>query len=474
MKTYQDLLAVIKDEKKLKEFLISAIQDHKSSDLYKWAETGEAYDKQENTTIMRYRKMLSTISGGTVPDTFSASHKLPSNYYNKFNVQENQYLLGNGVTFNNENTKKKLGTKKKAFDTQLQKLGKKALTHRVAFGFWNLDHIDVFDVFEFVPLLDEYDGSIKAGIRFWQIDTLKPLRVTLYEMDGYTEYIRRKDDKELEIYSPKRKYILKVRESKADGVEIYDGENYPGFPIIPLWGNQDHICKIKAWQPKIDCYDLIESGFANDVDDASIIYWTITNAGGMDDVDLAQFIQHMKTVHAATVSGDDEHGSKVESHTVDVPVTARETYLTRLEKDLYKDAMALDTDAIANGNTVATAIRAAYESLNEKTDDYEYCIIEFIQGILELAGIEDDPTFKRSVIVNMTEETNMVLAAAQYLDAETVLKKLPFINPDEVSTILDKLVKEEAGRFNPDDYNEGSEDDNNPEGEGENKEEGNE
>lgn len=444
MKTYQDLLEVVNDGAKLKDFIICAINDHRSSNDYILARTGDDYAKQKNTTIMRYRKLLYTISGKAIPDNYSANHQLPSNFYNRFNVQENQYLLGNGVNFNNEDTKLRLGTKKKAFDTQIQKAGKVALTQGRAFGFWNLDHVDVFELLEFVPLYDEEDGSLKSGIRFWQIDESKPLRVTLYEIDGYTEYMKKKGDDTLTVFKEKRPYVLKTRVSEADGKEIYGGENYPGFPIVPLWGNQDHVCKIEAWRPKIDCYDLIESGFANDVDDASLIYWTISNAGGMDDIDLAQFIQHMKTVKAAVVNDD---GAKAEAHTMDVPVQARETYLSRLEKDLIKDAMALDTEAIANGNTVATAIRASYEPLNAKTDDYEYCVIEFIQGILELAGIDDDPSFKRSIIVNQTEETNMVLASAQYLDDETILNHLPFISPDEVQDILDKRVVEESARF---------------------------
>lgn len=443
MKTYQDLLEVVNDESKLKEFLIAVITDHKASDAYNWATQGKAYDEQNNTTIMRYRKMLYTISGNAVPDNYSAQHKLPSNFYNRFNVQENQYLLGNGVNFEKQETKDKLGVKRYAFDTRLQKLGKKALTQGCAYGFWNYDHVDIFEVLEFAPLLDEEDGAMKAGVRFWQIANNKPLRVTLYEMDGYTEYIKRKEDTSLVVYREKRPYILKLKVTEADGAEVYDGENYPGFPIVPLWGNQDHITKIKAWQPKIDCYDLISSGFANDLDDASLLYWCIKNAGGMDDIDLAEFIQHMKTVKVANLPDDAE----AEAKTVDVPVNARETYLTILEKDLIKDSMSLDTDAIAQGNTVATAIRAAYEPLNNKTDDFEYCVVEFIQEILALAGIEDNPTFKRSTIINQTEETNMVLAAAQYLDDETILKHLPFIGVDEVEKILANTAREELGRF---------------------------
>ena len=216
MKTYQDLLEVVNNEDELKAFLIAAINDHKGSEQYKWAKIGSEYDRQENRTIMLYRKFLYTMSGQAIPDIFNANHKLPSNYYNRFNVQQNQYLLGNGVSFENEATKDALGTRKKAFDTQLQKLGKLALTQGQSFGFYNLDHIDVFELLEFVPLYDEEDGALKAGIRFWQIAEDKPLRVTLYEIDGYTEYIRKKLDSNLVVYKEKRPYVLKMRYSEAD------------------------------------------------------------------------------------------------------------------------------------------------------------------------------------------------------------------------------------------------------------------
>ena len=444
IKTYQDLQEVIDNAADLADFVLEVINDHKSSELYKLAEIGEAYNRQENITIMRYEKMLYTVSGQAKIDNITANHKLPSNYYNRFNTQENQYLLGNGVTFEDKTLKDKLGTKKKAFDTQLQKLGKKALTHAVSFGFFDLDHIEVFDVLHFAPLYDEEDGALKAGVRFWQLAEGRPLRAVLYDLDGFTEYIKKKEDAKLRVTREKRAYVLNVKSTDADGPIESEGENYKTFPIVPLWGNQDHICKIKAWRRKIDCYDLIESGFANDVDDATTLYWAIENAGGMDDIDLATFLQKLKTLKAAVV---DQDGAKITPHTQDVPVEARQAYLDRLEKDLYKDAMALDTDAIASGNTVATAIRASYEPLDEKTDDFEYCVIEFIQNILELIGKDDNPTFKRSTIVNQSEETQMVLSAAQYLDRETVLKKLPFVSTDEVENIMENLEVEESARF---------------------------
>ena len=86
--------------------------------------------------------------------------------------------------------------------------------------------------------------------------------------------------------------------------------------------------------------------------------------------------------------------------------------------------MALDTDRIANGAVTATQIMAAYEDLNSKTDDFEYCVLEFLQGIMAIAGIEDKPTFTRSRVINQTEMIQVILQAASYLDADYVTTKI--------------------------------------------------
>jgi hypothetical protein len=179
------------------------------------------------------------------------------------------------------------------------------------------------------------------------------------------------------------------------------------------------------------------------LDDVSQIYWIIQNAGGMDDTDLARFIERIKVNKAVNLDSD----QSAEAHTIEVPYNARETYLSRLENDMYKDAMIVNMDAIAQGNTVATAIRASYEPQDDKADEFEDCIKDFIEGILELIGIEDEPSFTRSRIINQAEETQMILASAQYLDDETVVRKLPFITADEVDDILEKRGLEEYGRF---------------------------
>lgn len=446
MKSYNDLVALGQNEDARKDFIISAIADHKATPEYKIAKDAEMYMKTLNPTIMEYKKLLYTMSGEAVPDNFSANHKCASSFFKRFVTQENQYLLGNGSSFGKDGTKERLGGDK--FDVQLQKTGRAALVGGVAFGFVNLDHIEVFKYTEFKPLWDEEDGALKAGIRYWQVADNKPLRATLYELDGYTEYIKRKDE-DLVILKEKRPYQQIVKKSEVDGTEILDGKNYPTFPIIPLWGNPEHQSELVTIRSQIDAYDLIKSGFANDLDDASMIYWTITNAGGMDDVDLAQFLERMKVVKAAVVGDDASGNAKAEAHTLDVPYQSREAYLTRLEADMYKDAMALDTTQIAAGQVTATQIEAAYEPLNEKCDDFEYCINEFIDGILAVLGIEDTVTFTRSKMSNKNEEIQAILSGAEYLSQEYITEKLLTIlgDIDRVDEIMEQIADESMSRM---------------------------
>lgn len=422
MLTYQDLLAVPDNDRQRAEFARKVISEHKSSEMYRTAQIADDYDRSRNTTTMQYQKMITDITGRQYVDTTATVHRSCSSFFNIFVTQLNQYLLGNGVSWKNDTEMDK------AFDTQLQKAGKAALVGGCAFGFWNLDHIDVFSLLEFAPLYDEENGALAAGVRFWQVDETKPLRATLYELDGYTNYLwstkyapsekwQRIDDGIYQI--PKRPYKLRVIETPADGEEILDGENYPTFPIAPLWGNPHHQSEIVGLREKIDAYDFILNGWEDDLDNAQL-YWIISGAGGMDDPDLVRFLDRLRTVKAAAP----EDGQQVTPVTVEIPVAARETLLERLEKQLYRDAMIMNPEDIANGAATATQIRAAYERQNVKADQYEYCVIDFLQGILEVAGIEDEPTFTRSTIVNTAEEVQTVVMAATYLSDEYVTRKI--------------------------------------------------
>lgn len=440
MKTYQDFLEVAeKSDRERMEFVLSAINNHKDSDSYKQAVIAKEYDAHRNVTIANFQKLLYTLNGKVIPDNYSSNYKLRSNFFANFITQETQYLLGNGVTLKKDENKEKLGI---GFDTRLQDAAHDALVGGVSYGFWNLDHLEVFDVTEFVPLLDEENGALRAGIRFWQVCTSKPLRATLFEPDGFTQYIRRSGE-EMMILEPKRGYVAVEATSEVDGTELLAYQNYPGFPIIPMYGNRAKQSELVGQREAIDCYDLIKSGFANTVDDASIIYWTISNAGGMDEIDMARFKESMRRIGVGLV---DDDGAKAEAHTLTIPVEAREALLSRISDDLYRDFQMLDVTKLQGGQKTATEITAAYQPMDNKVDQFEYCVIDFLQALFKIVGIEDEPSFTRSRVTNQLEQTQMVLLAANYLDDEAILNKLPWLTQEEVAEILKRKSAEEIDR----------------------------
>lgn len=434
MKTYQDLQEAI-TKGTLGEFLRSAVRDHQGSKAYKDAVDGMAYYNKHNITIEKFQKFLFTLSGNKTPDIWSSDYRLKTLMFRRLVLQEVGYICANGVSMDE---KEKLGTD---FDNKLQTAAKLALAQGVAFGYWNLDHLEVFSFADtpgnpgFVPLLDEKTSELMAGIRYWFRETGNKtlFRATLYELDGVSEWAAEGSD-DATMITAKRAYILKELRNDLGVVDVCD-ENYTRLPIATLYGNDTHESELVGLRGSIDCYDFIKSGFANQIDDTSGVYWILKNTGAMDDKDLAQFVQRMKSVKATMVDGSD--GTAAEAHTLDVPVEARKTMLDILRRDLYEDAQMLDVSALSAVEKTATEISAAYQPQDNKCADFEWLLHDFIEQICLVAGIDDPhPAFTWNKVINQAEETSMILSAAEFLDDETILNHLPFILPEEVKDIL--------------------------------------
>lgn len=456
MYTFQDF----QKEKDVITGVTNAISRHLKSDDYLTAVSADNYDKQRNETINNYVKTIFTLTGQPIADFTASNNKLCSNFFHRLNTQRNTYLLGNGVSFEDnieeqededgnvisvDTTKEALG---KNFDAQLKDAGYKALIHGISFGFWNLDHLHVFPLTEFVPLWDEEDGSLKAGVRFWRIDENKPMYAVLYEIDGYTKFKSKANSgMDFEEIQSKKGYKITYNMTEAAGEEVIGESNYSNLPIVPFWGSKLKQSTLIGLREKIDSYDLIRSGFANDLTDCAQVYWIIENCGGMTDEQLARFRDRLKITHIATA---DTENSKVSPYTQEIPYNARKEYLNEIRSGIYEDFGGLDVHAVS-ANSTNDHLEAAYQPLDEEADDYEFQVIEFIHGLLDLIDIEDTPIFKRNRISNQPETTQMILSAAEYLDEETVLKKLPFITVDEVMEILNRKNEESTDRFETED-----------------------
>ena len=466
--TYQDYLTQSDHAK----FILSAIGAHKASDAYKTAIDADAYDRQENTTINGYARMLYSLSTAVDPDTgqrkgqmtqtedkAASNNRIASNFFNRLNTQRVQYSLGNGVSFVQPGEDKPTDETKEALGPDADRVftegAYNACIHGVSFVFWNLDRLHCFKLTEFVPLYDENTGALRAGVRFWQLDSTRPLNATLYTEEGYSSWRqiensgltpldRNGEPTDAEVIVPYKETTAYV--PADDQLTVIGGENYGSLPIVPMWASRLKQSTLVGMKAAIDAYDLVKSGFANDLQDCATVFWIVRNAGGMTDSDMAEFRDRLRLEHIAKVDGYD--GADAQPYTQEIPHQARVELLKELRDGIYEDFGALDVHAVAAGAT-NDHIDAAYQPMDENADDLEYWVGECIQQVLKLAGIEDTPIFTRHRISNQMEQVQMVVQEAQWLDTATVLRKLPNIKSDEVAAILEAMDAEDMGRFAP-------------------------
>lgn len=430
------------------QFVRNVIEDHKGSDLYIDGDISDRYARQENVEAVNREKLYRDIAGRLVKNNWTPCHRMRSKLFGILATQENSFLLGNGLTLDKQKNKDKLG---KDFDTKLLQAGYAALTQTVSYLFWNLDHVEIFKNLEFAPLMDETTSSLRAGVRWWQIAASKPLRATLYEEDGYTEYVWNLDkDGQInpngEILQEKRGYQITYKVQPNEEVQITNQQNYPAFPIVPLWSNTQHINQFMGIKPTIDAIDELTNALNDDLTETQL-YWLIQGADGMDKSDLAQLlddIRQQKIINPA-------EGQNVQPYTVNIPVNERQAEISRLKRQVYEDFQGLDIEEIKGGAVTATQIKAAYEPLNHKADDYEMCVIECLNNLFKLIpGLEDEnPTFSRSLLVNQSEILQMILQAAQYLPEDYVTEKILTLlgDGDKVADTLKAIEEEKQSQF---------------------------
>lgn len=442
MKTFQDF----EQAKNKQEFILDAINEFKSSERYIVGTTAQKYYEGENLDILKRMQWFYNSNGAREQDNFKANNQIPCEFFTKIIKQENSYLLSNGVTID-ESIKKDLGRK---FDNKVFKAGNYALVDGVAWGYCYIGNngkfsIDVWRGTEFIPLFDERNGVLKAGIRFWQIDTNKPMFIELYEEDGKTELMQ--NDKELQVVKEKQAYKIK-KEKDILGERITSEENWSMIPIAPMYGNDIKKSALTvALKNKLDLYDIVMSDFGNNLEDSVDVYWVLKNYQGQN---LSEFLQDYKYYKSMKVSEDGD----ATPHTIEVPYEARKTALELLKQQIFEGAMALDASLLSGGSLTNVVIKAMMADLDLKTDDFENGVLDFLDDILvlyaEYKGITDDfeePKLIRRSLVNDTEIIDNILKMRTDIDHETALKLNPYIQDQEIPKILKKMEEEGLDKY---------------------------
>lgn len=454
--TFTDWEEVQSDAEK-RALIRQVIAGYKESVDFKAALQAKRYYEADNEevgkkVILSAKTATSVDSEGNETKTVGVKeivgNRVYSDFFARFVKQEAGFLLGNGVTLDKPETKKKLGP---GFDTTLYKIGRNALVQALCYGYWNKDHIEMIEAAKdtrsgAVALLDEMTSEPRVLVQFWQIDENHRTFVRLFEQNGISVY-KEDNSGELVEVQPQRNYIL---ESETDGLgkRITGGRNYDRLPVAIMFGNDEHVSELKkSLKSKIDLYDRIFSDFGDNLDKANDVYWVLNNFGGnmADVLEMLQQIQKLKAV--ANISDGTGGGSTAEPHSFEVPYQARQTALTLLEKAMYSDYMALDMKELTGGSLTNVAIKAAMTNMNLKADGFEFEAFAFVQSILRLIGIETEIIhFKRRDIVNDTEIVDNIYSMRADISHRKALELNPYIEQDEIDGILKEMETEETVR----------------------------
>ena len=412
--------------------LLEAVRAYKQSNTFRTALEATAYFRGENLTVGR----KTVLRAGKVDYTDESGlrrsravtrdvvgNRISSGFLFRFVTQQTQYLLGNGVTLEKPWLKRRLGTD---FDRQLAYMGERALLHGVCWALWDRGHMEVMEaavnpLSGFLPLRDELTGEAVAGIHFWQINAQRPMYLRLLEPKGRTLY-RAEGEKGLSVVWPLRPWRLRFRDMRA--------------PLIPLYANPERRSEFTASiKSKIDAYDNILSDFADNLDRANDVYWVLNNFGGTVE-DIAQTLETINRLKAVASYSDGTGSASAEPHTLSVPYEARQAALKLLERALYRDWMALDTEELTGGSLTNVAIRAASAGLDLKANRFEWQCFRFVRELLRLLGTDTDGIrFRREPIANQSETVRDIAVMRGDIDRKTALQLNPYLQPEEADAL---------------------------------------
>lgn len=451
--TYQDWLAAPEGDRR--KLLTEIIRSYRASAEFKTALDANDYFRGNNVSVGG-KVLLKPVAVSTTDKETGAVKKITrlkeivgnrvrSNFLFRFVTQQNQYLLGNGVTLDESADKSRLGL---GFDKALEQAGERALLHGVCWLYWNSDHVEVLpacvdSLSGCVALLDERTGEPAVCVQFWQLNGERPLYIRLFEPDGVMEY--RQEQSELIEISAKRAYRVTVSRDAA-GERVTGAENYAALPVVPLYASAEKVSELTpAIRSKIDLYDRILSDFGDNLDKANDVYWVLNNYGGSTE-EVVEMIAEIERVRAVVNMSDGTGAASTATpQSFEVPHEARRTALELLEDALYADYMAMNMDELTGGSLTNVAIQTAMTNLNLKCDRYEWQVFSAVQKILALIGVETEQIrFQRQVIANKSEIIQDIAAMRSDIDLETALKLNPYIMPEEIPQIMDNVTAEQV------------------------------
>ena len=421
------------------------------------------YYDGENVTVSKLKRMMwSDKHKRMIENTFVANNKISYNKYHDIVSQKVNTLLNEIPVINN--FKDDLFVKNLGY--ALKQASIKASNGGSAFIYCGYDNnLVVFDTENCIPFYDDENKDIiKAFIRFWDInsflDKSKSTRyVEVYEEDGLTIYTSQ-NLSEYEIALDKQAYKFKIKtdifETQQENIKL------SRIPIVELKNNDNRTNDFTTTiRSKIDMIDILNSGFANNIEDFTEIFWIIKNGAGLTSEELEDFVASINMTKKAILEGDSTNSLDIETKQIEIPVEARTKYTEELKTELIDESGIIDTAQLTGSSLTTTAIKASTMKLRQRVSDFEWFVYVACKSILNLyneynniSNIDYDIEFTKLLIDNDTEIiTNAIMvkdtiSQRSYL---SLLKRANIIN--NVDDEIKEMEKEQKDKYTIEEVN---------------------
>lgn len=223
-------------------------------------------------------------------------------------------------------------------------------------------------------------------------------------------------------------------------------------PFIEFKNNRNMISDLKKYKDLIDIYDVVMSGYANDLEDIQQLIYILENYGGEN---LKEFLGDLKRYKAIKTESTPS-GAKggVSTLQIQIPVEARNSILEILKKQIYESGQALQQDIEGFGNASGVALKFFYRKLELKAGltqiEFEKGfnkLIRVIMKFLKVSGWDTrsiTQTWTRNMISNDSENAQIAAESVNVISDESIVKNHPWVENLEEEMKKIRQQKEEA------------------------------
>ncbi|MCK9453342.1 MAG: phage portal protein [Bacteroidales bacterium] len=419
----------------------------------------EAYRYYENDNdVFKRKRQYAAEDGVLLEAPLLSNSKLAHPFFYKIVNQKIGYLLSKALSINSEDeayTEALQAYLNKAFLRLLKRLGLEAILCGSAWlqVYYNSDGDLAFariPTEELIPIWADGDHSkLLAMLRIYQdtnpLQDKKDSKTVEYHTQNGCVYYELKSGKLTELKRSGHVQIIAGQETiEAD---------FGRIPFVQFRYNSREIPLIVYIKALIDEYDELTSAISDDIKDTP---HSIKLVRGYAP-NLGEFNRNLATFRAVQL----DEGGSVDQLTNTLNTSACELQLSRLRKDIFDAASAVDSQDAAQGNTSGVAIRLRYADLDMDCASMgaEFAaaleeLLHFIDADILAKGGGDftakdvDFVFNTDVSVNEMEVIQACIASKGVISDRTIVANHPWAGnvEEELAEMNNSLNFSEADR----------------------------